>query len=188
MRALLILTLLAGPVLAHDGETHVPVPLETSVVEATLVQSDAPLVDQFGRETSLTEAMGQGPVVLSFTYTSCEALCGLADMILGALRRHPQRPDDLRILTLTLDPAHASPDVLLARHKAFGAPEGWLRLTGAPSVLIPLLSRTGVWDGGPIDEHNLVLIVGHAMTARATRLEGQSIDLDRLVALLARDG
>ncbi|SDH96955.1 protein SCO1/2 [Alloyangia pacifica] len=188
----LSLCLWTGSVSAHDGKTHAPVAdgeeLETTVVEAELVRSDAPLLDQFGRATTLTDALGDGLVVLSFTYTNCESLCGLADMVLGALLSHPARPDTLRILTLTLDPARDSPAELLKRHEAFGAPDGWLRLTGAPSVVIPLLSRNGVWDGGPIDEHSLVLIVGNAASGTATRIEGRSIDIDRIVDLLVNAG
>ncbi|PVA09548.1 hypothetical protein DC366_12665 [Pelagivirga sediminicola] len=187
-RFLLCLAICATPALAHDGKVHTApegAGLDTVFEEASVAVSDAPLLDQFGNVTTLAEAVGHGPFVLSFTYTDCESLCGLADMVLGGLLARPDRPADLRIITLTLDPANDRPKELLERHEAFGAPDNWIRLTGAPSDVIPLLSRNGAWDGGPIDEHRLVMIVSAGGNDNATRVNDRSFDLERIVRLLS---
>ena len=186
--ALFGLAMCATTAFAHDGKIHTApsdAGLDTIFEEASVAVSDAPLLDQFGNVTTLAEAVGQGPFVLSFTYTDCKSLCGLADMVLGGLLAHPGRPGDLRIVTLTLDPINDRPTKLLERHQAFGSPDNWIRLTGAPSDVIPLLSRNGAWDGGPIDEHRLVMIVSAGGNGNATRVNDKSFDLDRIVRLLS---
>ncbi|MBU3031103.1 SCO family protein [Paracoccus marinaquae] len=133
---------------------------------------DADVVDQFGNRMRFREAVGEGAFVLNFTYTRCTELCGMADLYLTDIDdRRDELAAPVRLVTLTLDPARDRPQDLLQRHQDFGSPEGWLRLTGDPAEILPLLVRLGAWDGSPLEDHKLFVIVGHAGRQQMVRLE-----------------
>ncbi|WP_108502367.1 SCO family protein [Paracoccus indicus] len=133
---------------------------------------DAPVIDQFGNRTRFRDAVGDQIFVLNFTYTRCPELCGMADLYLTDIdERRDELDRPVRLVTLTLDPARDRPDDLLERHRDFGSPRDWLRLTGEPSQILPLLRRLGAWDGGPLEDHKLFVIVGDGQGRHMTRLE-----------------
>ncbi|MFV0300985.1 MAG: SCO family protein [Paracoccus sp. (in: a-proteobacteria)] len=181
----------ATAALPHEGHDHGETPaLAVTVEPSPGALPDADVIDQFGNRTRFREAIGPGAYVLSFTYTRCTEICGMADLYLSDIaERRADFPAPLRLVTLTLDPARDRPGDLLERHRDFGAPDDWLRLTGDPAEIMPLLIRLGAWDGGPLEDHKLFVIVGHAGRQQMTRLEATPLLPDQihdLVATLAR--
>lgn len=185
-RILLVFLLLSAlPAAAHDPEGSDARPsMEVSVEAAPGRLPDADVVDQFGNHLRFREAVGDGAYVLGFTYTNCTSLCGMAELWLSHFaERRGEIDGPVRLVTLTLDPARDRPADLLRRHRELGSHEGWLRLTGRPSEIIPLLTRLGAWDGRPIEEHKLVILVGNAGEEVVTRLEPDPMLPERLFAL-----
>lgn len=133
---------------------------------------DAPVIDQFGNRMQFRDAVGDQIFVLNFTYTRCPELCGMAELYLTDIdERRGELDRPVRLVTLTLDHARDRPADLLERHRDFGSPRDWLRLTGEPSRILPLLSQLGAWDGGPLENHKLFVIVGDGAGRHMTRLE-----------------
>ncbi|WBU51909.1 SCO family protein [Paracoccus sp. SCSIO 75233] len=161
---------------------------ETGVLidKADGVLPDADVTDQFGNKMRFRDAVGDGTFVLNFTYTRCTELCGMADLYLTDIderRRELNKP--VQLVTLTLDPARDRPEDLLQRHQDFGSPDGWLRLTGDPADILPLLIRLGAWDGGPLEDHKLFVIVGDVSKSEMVRLEADPWLPDRIYQLAA---
>ncbi|MDN5568763.1 MAG: SCO family protein [Paracoccus sp. (in: a-proteobacteria)] len=145
---------------------------------------DADVTDQFGNRLRFRDAVGDGIFVLNFTYTRCTELCGMADLYLTDIdERRDQLDRPVRLVTLTLDPARDRPADLLQRHRDFGSPQGWLRLTGDPADILPLLRRLGAWDGGPLEDHKLFVIVGDSTSHQMTRLEADPWLPERIFAI-----
>ncbi len=182
---LALLLLAALPAAAHDRDQGQASPsMEVSIEAPPGRLPDADVVDQFGNRLRFREAVGDGAYVLSFTYTNCTSLCGMSDLWLSHLaERRDEIDGPVRLVTLSLDPARDRPDDLLQRHRDLGSPEGWLRLTGRPAEIVPLLVRLGAWDGRPLEAHKLVILVGDAGEETVTRLEPDPMLPERLFAL-----
>ncbi|WP_185968374.1 SCO family protein [Paracoccus sp. M683] len=170
-----------------DEPRAAALPVEMQVTPASGVLPDAPVIDQFGKTMRFREAVGDGAYVLSFTYTRCTEICGMADLYLSDIaERRAALPAPVRLVTLTLDPARDRPADLLERHQIFDSPDNWLRLTGDPADIMPLLTRLGVWDGTPLEDHKLYVIVGHAGRQQMARLEASPLLPDQIYDLAVR--
>ncbi|MGR9074413.1 MAG: cytochrome c peroxidase, partial [Gammaproteobacteria bacterium] len=80
--------------------------------------ADGQVVDSEGHPHSLLELYGNKIVVLSFIYSTCSDVngCPLATAVLqqlkSRLRKQPEILDRLRLLTLSFNPDHDTPDVM----------------------------------------------------------------------------
>lgn len=158
--ALTVLVRVGEPALAevsvHDLRTERPAPALT-------------LEDHLGREVDLAALRGK-VVVVTAVYASCGNTC---PMLLGqAKRMHKevvaQRPalaDDLRILTITLDPAHDTREIRAqaANNQSVQSPP-WHLLGGPVEAVEATLDRWEVArrknpETGQIDHANLFFVI-----------------------------
>ena len=124
---------------------------------------DVPLVDQNGRRVSLrTRAR---PTIVSFAYTRCPdpGMCALVTSKFALLQRSLSGTG-IRLVEISLDPAHDGPAVLHAYAAEVGArAERWSLATGNPNDVVALAERFGiVFDRTPsaaIRHTELVAIV-----------------------------
>ncbi len=83
--------------------------------------ADGVVLDETGAERSLRELLHGRITVLSFIYTRCADVCPLATMLLhelhGFAAEDPDLRDNLRLLTISFDPEHDTPEVM-AMHAA----------------------------------------------------------------------
>lgn len=113
-----------------------------------------------------TLRIGEGqdhPVALTFLYTTCPLpeYCPAIVMRLQALQ--PQLPPKARIVAVTIDPEHDTPEVLRAFAETSGAGEHWKFATMARPELDQLALRAGlhvVRDGGGIQHSVRLLVLG----------------------------
>lgn len=160
--------------------------LDAVIEIADTTLPDAEVIDQFGNRMRFHDAIGDGIFVLNFTFTRCTELCGMADLYLTDIDdRRDQLDRPVRLVTLTLDPARDRPSDLLQRHRDFGSPENWLRLTGDTTEVLPLLRRLGAWDGGRLEDHKLIVIVGDRQSHQMTRLEADPWLPERIFQIAA---
>jgi len=116
--------------------------------------SDAKLVDQNGVATSLASYRGHR-VALTFIYTRCPLpeFCPLMDRHFAAVQKTVSSTPamaDVRLVTVTIDPAFDTPAVLKAYAARRGAdPKIWSFLTGEPADVNQFGSQLGVYV-----EHN----------------------------------
>jgi len=115
--------------------------------------ADGEVLDSQGRALRLHDLMGNGPLLLSFIYTSCSDVngCPLATHVLAkttaVLAEDRQLASEVRIVSLSFDPDHDTPEVM----RRYGAPFrdrglDWRFLTtrGA-TALDPILEGYDQW-------------------------------------------
>jgi protein SCO1 len=148
------------------------------------------LVDQEGRPFSFQATRGSTTIV-SFVYTRCRdaRMCPLVAAkfarMQGALHGTP-----IRLVTVTLDPAYDTPEVLARYGAAYGAdPAIWTFATGNQEVIDGLAGRFGVPVGRPapgIVAHTEAAIVIDTHGRIAKIVDGAAWAPDDLLAT-ARD-
>lgn len=90
------------------------------------------LVDQDGRSLALLEVLADPrPLMLNFIFTSCTTICPVLSASL-AQAREALGPDAqrVRMVSITIDPEHDTPERLRRYARRFGAAEGWDFYTG----------------------------------------------------------
>lgn len=87
------------------------------------------LVNRDGRTIRLEDLAG-APWVADFIFTRCPASCPMMSARMARLERSLPKDRDLLLVSITVDPAYDTPEVLNRYAKRFEAPERWLFLTG----------------------------------------------------------
>lgn len=112
--------------------------LRARAAEALPVYWDVPafaLVDQDGRPRTAAELRG-APWVADFIFTRCAGTCPLMTAQLARLEK--QAPPGTRLVSITVDPEHDTPEVLKRYAADFRAGRDWWFLTGPRSDLYRL--------------------------------------------------
>lgn len=149
------------------------------------------LTDQDGRKHRFYSDLLSGNVVLiNVVFTQCPSACPLMTERLKQVRRllGDGFGDDIRFLSISIDPARDTPKALKEFAQRHGADEpGWRFLVADPTTLEALLGRLGQWSDSP-ESHTTLLIAGNAAKAHWTKLrpdappERIAADLERLKA------
>jgi protein SCO1 len=152
-------TLVVGEVDAHlssmtkTGHAALESPPATTdqpdILEPGAQVPDALLVDQNGKPTPFSTFRGHR-VALTFMYTRCPLpdFCPLMDRhfatVQATIAKTPKL-SDVRLVTLTLDPAFDTPTVLKAHAEALNADARvWSFMTGEPSEVTRFSSAFGI--------------------------------------------
>ncbi len=99
---------------------------------------DFTLVDRAGRSVSKTDLLGK-VWVADFIFTRCIDACPILSQHMASLQTRFVDDADLRLVSITLDPVHDTPEVLAAYASNFKAdPERWLFLTGNKDAIYRL--------------------------------------------------
>jgi protein SCO1/2 len=138
--------------------------------------ADAPLVDQDGTPRPLSSFAGHR-VALTFVYTRCPIpeFCPLMNRHFAAMQKAVKaRPDlaDVRLVTVTLDPAFDTPPVLKAHAGVFNAdPAVWSFLTGDPAEVRAFAEQFGIHnEADPQDPSQIIHSLRTAVIAPDGRL------------------
>lgn len=103
---------------------------------------DFALRERSGRLVTRDDLRGKVWIV-DFIFTQCAEECPLVSARMARLQEALAAETDLRLVSITVDPEHDTPEVLSRYAKSFGAhPERWLFLTG-DKVTIYRLARDG---------------------------------------------
>ena len=110
--------------------------------------ADGPVLAEDGTTTRLHAIFGDRVIVLSFVYSTCSdvAGCPLATTVLRRvqqrLERAPAIADQVRLVTLSFDPAHDTPEAMHSYGQGMrGKAPDWRFLTAAsPATLQPILA------------------------------------------------
>jgi protein SCO1/2 len=99
------------------------------------------LTNRDGRAVRLQDLAGH-PWIADFIFTRCPASCPLMTARMARLNR--ELPDDLpvRLVSISVDPEHDTPQVLQRYAESYKAPDRWLFLTGGQEEIYRL-SRKG---------------------------------------------
>ncbi len=108
-----------------------------------MAAADGPVLDDAGKAKRLYDYLGDRVVLLSFIYTTCSDAngCPLASYVLKRVQdralTEPALRDELRIVSLSFDPGHDTPDVMAAYGKRLRAPGfDWTFLTASSDAAL----------------------------------------------------
>jgi protein SCO1/2 len=87
------------------------------------------LIERSGRRVTLDDLRGL-VWVADFIYTECTESCPTQSLQFAALQREFAESESLRLVSITVDPAHDTPAVLRRYAERYGAGERWWFLTG----------------------------------------------------------
>ncbi len=74
--------------------------------------------------------------VADFIYTNCPAACPMMTAKMHSLEKQIHGDHDVRLVSISVDPARDTPPVLNAFAKRFGGPtKQWIFLTGTPATV-----------------------------------------------------
>jgi protein SCO1 len=134
---------------------------------------DVPLVSHEGKKVRFFTDLIKGKVVaINFIYTSCPDACALETARLREVQKilGERVGRDVFIYSITIDPAHDTPQVLKAYAEKFQVGPGWLFLTGKEADITLLRTKLGLYDeekrGENLKEHNLSHIIGNQGTGQ----------------------
>jgi protein SCO1/2 len=134
---------------------------------------DVQLTTHTGREVRFFSDLLDGRVVaVNFIYTSCPDACPMETARMRDVQRilGDRLGEDVFFYSISIDPAHDTPEVLAAYVAKWGIGPGWTFLTGAQADIDHLRKKLGVYtplrERGTSQDHNLSLILGNARTGR----------------------
>lgn len=150
---------------------------------------DFALIDQDGKSVSLASLRGH-VLLLDFVYTHCPGPCPILTGRNVAVQRAlpPELAEQVRFVSISLDPARDTPEAMRAYATARGADLArWSFLTGDTDAVVDVLERYGVGakpgKNGEID-HLVITYVIDAEGRIARRFGGLEHRAETLVAAL----
>ena len=185
-RMWLIAMLLAGllnsaNLWAQTGATEKPADAKLSPAHKYF--TDVLLIDQDGKELRLySDLIKDKVVIINSMFTSCNSVC--PPMTLSLQRIQDWLGDrlgkDVVILSLSVDPATDSPQVLKEFARKYKAKPGWYFLTGKKENLEFALRKFGQYVESR-DDHYTVMLIGNDRT----NLWKKALGMARSDALIA---
>lgn len=178
----------AGAAWCHEGHVHGgptgqgPAAAATAPLGKAVKISDTILLDQNGRRVRLfSDVVGDKVVVVSFIYTSCTDVCPMVSHTMSQLQEElgGLLESQVRLISLTVDPARDTPAKLKAYSALYGARPGWQWLTGAASDVTEALKGFGVYSSN-FEQHAGVVLVGDGRSGKWTRVY-EAEDVQRLL-------
>lgn len=134
-----------------------------------LALPDVALIDEEARPQRLKGDLTRGQLlVINFNYTTCETICPLGNVVMADLDAMLDPARNVRLLSITIDPANDTPDKMRAAAEEFGASPRWRWLTGEPAEVKRLLEAFDA-DYANIVLHDPMFLVGRIEDGRFYR-------------------
>ena len=162
---------------AHDAHHHAA-PAEAKPKAARVTLHDLQLVDVDGKTIRFkSEAVGNRIVVVGFIYTSCATICPVTSAVLADVQQRLIKKlgerfgHEVKLITLTVDPATDTSERLKAYAANFASAAGWLWLTGEKPQVDRVLTGLGAY-AADFTRHSGAVLVGDARTGDWMRFYG----------------
>jgi protein SCO1/2 len=151
---------------------------------------DVPLITQNGDTVHFYDLIKGKIVAIDLIYTTCEYNCPLETGRLAQVQQllADRMGRDVFFLSISIDPAHDTPEVLKTYAKGFNAGPGWLFLTGAKDDITLLSKKLGLYSPPRPknkDGHVPMLLVGNEATGQW--IHGSALDNPRYTARMIGD-
>lgn len=127
------------------------------------------VVDQDGRQLRFYEdVLKDHQVVINFFFTSCTEMCPLSTARLARVKDIVGKRENLRFVSISVDPENDTPERMKAYADAFMTGENWLLLTGDPENLKTIAARLGNREELK-EQHRNEVVLGNAVTGEWAR-------------------
>ncbi len=171
--------IVAGPVFGHDGKDHgkgaapaeAAPPAEASAKVKLL---DLEMIDKDGKTLRFeSEAVGGRIVAIDFVYTTCTTICPVLSALMAQVQDGlgERLGEEIRLISISIDPSRDTPRRLADYAKKFGAGPGWVWLTGEKRKVDQVLIALGAYTPNFID-HPPMLVIGDATRGTWSRQVG----------------
>jgi protein SCO1/2 len=134
---------------------------------------DVRVVSEDGRISALRSVLeGDGPVFLNFIFTTCTAICPVLTATFAQVQERlgPER-EQVRMISLSIDPEQDTPEQLLAYGRKYGAGPQWRFFTGALADMLLVEKSFGVYRGNKMN-HEPVTFVRSGPGDQWLRIDG----------------
>ncbi len=140
---------------------------------------DIELVDQTGATVDLQVLLETDqPVALNFIFTTCTTICPVMTATFAQMRRElGAAGDELRLVSISIDPEYDRPDKLQAYAEQFRAGSGWEFLTGDSADIVQVLKSFDSYAGSKMN-HQPVTLLKSPGSASWTRIDGLASGTD----------
>ncbi|HEV7892337.1 MAG TPA: SCO family protein [Pyrinomonadaceae bacterium] len=146
---------------AHDGSSKMTIP-------------DVELLDQNGNKVRFYSDLVKGKTVaVNFIFTTCTTICPPLGATFARVQKElgERAGRDVRLISISVDPATDTPERLKAWAAKFHAAEGWTLVTGAKPQVDELLRALGAATASPAD-HSPTVLIGNDAKGQWTRTYG----------------
>ena len=145
------------------------------------------LLDQMGTRVSLRTLLeSDRPVALNFIFTTCTTICPVMTATFAQMRRElGEAGNELRLVSISIDPEYDRPDKLKAYSEQFRAGTGWEFLTGDSADIVRVLQSFDSYAGSKMN-HQPVTLLKRPDTASWTRIDGLASGKDLANEVSAR--
>ncbi|HEX8117883.1 MAG TPA: SCO family protein [Pyrinomonadaceae bacterium] len=135
---------------------------------------DVELLDQDGRKVHFYTDLVKGKVVaVQFIFTTCTTICPPLGATFARVQKElgERAGRDVRLISLSVDPATDTPERMKAWGAKFHAGDGWTFVTGAKPQVDELLRALGAGVASPAD-HTPTVLIGNDAAGQWTRAYG----------------
>lgn len=142
--------------------------------ESSVTLIDHELLDQTGRKKHfVSEVIGDKKAVIAGIYTGCTTICPITTLLFAELQAAlgDRLEKEVRLISLSVDPANDSPAMLAEAAADIEARPGWIWLTGTPAAQNEVLLGIGAYSTD-VTEHPPVFVVGDGATGEFVQLYG----------------
>ncbi|HKX27305.1 MAG TPA: SCO family protein [Blastocatellia bacterium] len=173
----------------HRHEQHAPAAAAAKPEDYEgLDVPDVTVRDQDGREIRFYSDLVKGKIVaINFIFTTCTTICPPLGATFAKLQRSidPGQASEVRLISISVDPAVDTPERLKAWSRKFGAPPGWTLVTGDKAELDRLLRALGGYAARK-EDHTPTVLIGDETRNRWTRTYGvaQTARLNEIIRSL----
>ena len=134
---------------------------------------DVEVIDQSGTTVSLRALLDvDQPIALNFIFTTCTTICPVMTATFAQMRRElGDAGDQLRMVSISIDPEYDRPDKLMAYSEQFRAGPGWDFLTGDSNDIVQVLKSFDSYAGSKMN-HEPITLLKSPGSETWTRIEG----------------
>ncbi len=141
-----VAVLLSALISAHFGREAVAGSQKNQKSIEHYVVPDVVLTNQNGREVGLRRLLQTNkPVMLAFIYSSCTTICPVLSSTFANVQNR-LAPDTLKVqlVSISLDPEHDTPQVMMGYLNTYRAKPGWDFLSGSPEDTATIMKAFGL--------------------------------------------
>jgi cytochrome oxidase Cu insertion factor (SCO1/SenC/PrrC family) len=135
---------------------------------------DVELLDQNGAKVHFYTDLVKGKTVaINFIFTTCTTICPPLGATFARVQKElgERAGRDVRLISVSVDPATDTPERMKAWGAKFHAAEGWTLVTGAKPEVDKLLLALGASTASPAD-HSPTVLIGNDAAGQWTRTYG----------------
>ena len=157
---------------AHGGRDTAPSARPRQALGMNI--PDVELLDQDGRKVRFYSDLVKGKTVaINFIFTTCTTICPPLGATFARVQKElgERAGRDVRLISVSVDPATDTPERLKAWGEKFKAGPGWTFVTGAKPQVDELLRALGR-DVQPAQDHSPTVLVGNDAKGQWTRAYG----------------